>query len=332
MPAVLTSRPPGGTRLLGVGAYRPDRIVTNDEVCGPIDSSDEWIRQRSGIVTRRHARPDETVASMAAAAARDALAFAGVPAERVDTVIVASMSNLQQSPPIAPEIAHRAGAGSAAALDVGAACSGFCHGLAVADALVRAGTAGYTLVIGAERMTDIIDPKDRSTAFLFGDGAGAVLVGPAALPGIGPVVWGSDGARSGLIAHSDSWLAVRDKPEFWPTMRMAGQEVFRWAIQQVAPTALAAVGAAGLDVADLAAFVPHQANLRIIDKLAAALRLPDTVRVSRDIVDTGNTSAASIPLALHTMLTGGGPAPSGPALLTGFGAGLSYAALVVDLP
>ncbi|MEV0135453.1 beta-ketoacyl-ACP synthase 3 [Dactylosporangium sp. NPDC050688] len=332
MPAVLTSRPPGGTRLLGVGAYRPDRVVTNDEVCGPIDSSDEWIRQRSGIVSRRHARPDETVVSMAAAAARDALAFAGVPAARVDTVIVASMSNLQQSPPIAPEIAHRTGAGSAAALDVGAACAGFCHGLAVADALVRAGTSGYTLVIGTERMTDIIDPRDRSTAFLFGDGAGAVLVGPAGLPGIGPVVWGSDGARSGLIAHTDSWLAVRDKPDFWPTMRMAGQEVFRWAIQQVAPTARAAVGAAGLDVADLTAFVPHQANLRIVDKLAAALRLPDTVRVARDVVDTGNTSAASIPLALHAMLTGDAPPPSGPALLTGFGAGLSYAALVVELP
>ncbi|UWP87560.1 beta-ketoacyl-ACP synthase 3 [Dactylosporangium fulvum] len=327
----LTRRRAGGARLLGVGAYRPERVVTNDEICAAIDSSDAWIRQRSGIVSRRHANPDETVVSMAVAAGREALAAADVPADRVDAVVVASMSNLQQSPPIGPEIACRVGAGAAAAFDLGAACAGFCHALAVADALVCAGTARHVLVIGSERMTDIIDPADRSTAFLFGDGAGAVLVGPHSRPGIGPVVWGSDGSRSNLIAHPESWLSVREKPDFWPTMRMMGQEVFRWAIQEMTPVARSAVDEAGLTVADLAAFVPHQANLRIVDKLAAALDLPPAVRVARDVVSSGNTSAASVPLALHTMLQEDDP-PRGHALLTGFGAGLSYSALVVELP
>ncbi|WP_432988901.1 beta-ketoacyl-ACP synthase 3 [Dactylosporangium sp. CA-233914] len=327
----LIRRPAGGARLLSVGAYRPERVVSNDEICGAIDSSDAWIRQRSGIVTRRHAAADETVAGMAAAAGRDALAAAGVAAERVDAVVIASMSNLQQSPPIGPQIATRVGAGGAAAFDLGAACAGFCHALAVADGLICAGSAEYVLVIGAERMTDIIDPADRSTAFLFGDGAGAVLVGACDRPGIGPVVWGSDGGRAGFIGHPETWLAVRDKPDFWPTMRMMGQEVFRWAIQEVAPVTRRAVDEAGLSVADLAAFVPHQANLRIVDKLAAALGLPPGVQIARDVVSAGNTSAASVPLAMHALLSGDDP-PRGHALLAGFGAGLSYAALVVELP
>jgi 3-oxoacyl-[acyl-carrier-protein] synthase-3 len=327
----LTRHHAGGARLLGVGAYRPRRVVSNDDLCAAIDSSDAWIRQRSGIVSRRHAGPDETIPVMAAAAGRDALAAAGVAPESVDTVVLASMSNLQQSPPIGPEIATRIGAGRAAAFDLGAACAGFCHALAVADGLICAGSAQHVLVIGAERMTDIIDPADRSTAFLFADGAGAALVGAGERPGVGPVVWGSDGTRAGLIGHPETWLAVRDKPDFWPTMRMAGPEVFRWAVQEMTPVFRSAVAAAGLDVADLAAFVPHQANLRIVDKLAAGLGLPPAVRVARDVVSAGNTSAASVALALHALLASPDP-PRGPALLAGFGAGLSYSALVVELP
>ncbi|HEV7710375.1 MAG TPA: beta-ketoacyl-ACP synthase III [Asanoa sp.] len=323
---------PTGARILGLGTYRPARVVTNAEICAPLDSTDEWIRQRSGIVSRRFAGPDETVLTMAVRAGCDAAERSGVAPDRIDAVLLASMSYLTQSPPAAPEIAHRIGAAGAAAFDIGAACAGFCHGLAVADALVRAGSARHVLVIGSEKMTDIIDPKDRSTAFLFGDGAGAALVGPADGNGVGPVVWGSDGERSGLIAHSDSWLAVGSRPDFWPTMRMAGPEVFRWAIQTVPVVGRAALDRAGLTVGDLAAFVPHQANARIIDRLAAALDLPPEVRVARDIETAGNTSAASVPLALDTLLTQHPESAGRPALLIGFGAGLCHAALTATLP
>jgi 3-oxoacyl-[acyl-carrier-protein] synthase-3 len=315
-----------------VGAYRPERIVFNKEICEPIGSTDEWIQQRSGIVSRRFAGPDETIVSMGAAAGRNALAHAGVAPDRVGAVLVASMSNLRQSPAAAPELAHRIGATSAAAFDVSAACAGFCYALAVADSLVRAGTSTYVLVIGTERMSDIIDPLDRGTAFLFGDGAGAMLVGPSETREIGPVVWGADGSKAGLIAHNDSWLALRDNLGTWPTMRMAGQEVFRWALQEMPPVARAAVVDAGLTKADQAAVVPHQANMRIIDRMAQALGLPPSVVIARDIETAGNTSAASVPLALDTLLADPDTAPRGNALLTGFGAGLSHAAMVITIP
>jgi 3-oxoacyl-[acyl-carrier-protein] synthase-3 len=197
---------------------------------------------------------------------------------------------------------------------------------------VRAGTGEYVVVVAAEKMSDIIDPGDRATAFLFADGAGAVVVGPAANPEISPVVWGSDGSRHEVIAHSGSWLEVRDVPGTWPTMRMAGQEVFRWATREMPAVALRALNAAGMKPEDLVAFVPHQANTRIIDAIAKALNLPDHVVVSRDVVTAGNTSAASIPLALDALRRSGAVSGGGPILLLGFGAGLTYSAQVVSLP
>lgn len=325
--------PVPGSRLLGVGAYRPARVVGNDEVAGPIDSSDEWIRRRSGIAARRFAAPDETVVGMAAAASVKALAQAGIAPSSVDTVLLASMSHREQSPPAAPRVAHLMGAASAGAMDVGAACAGFCHALAAADSLIRSGSSRYVVVVGSERMSDIVDPTDRGTAFLFGDGAGAVVVGPAAEPGIGPVVWGSEGGRQEAIAHSSPWPAVGSAAAGAPpTLRMDGPAVFRWAVATVPKTARAALDAAGLTPDDLAAFVPHQANLRIIDGAAAALRLPPHVVVARDIVRAGNTSAASIPLAMEELLARGAVPRGGLALLVGFGAGLAHAAQVVALP
>ncbi|WEH43181.1 beta-ketoacyl-ACP synthase III [Streptomyces sp. AM 2-1-1] len=325
--------PVAGSRILGVGAYRPARVVENDEVAGPIDSSDEWIRRRSGIVSRRFAAPDETVVAMAAAASLKALAQAGVAPSSVDTVLLASMSHREQSPPAAPRIAHLIGARSAGAMDLGAACAGFCHALATADALIRSGSSRNVVVVGSERMSDIVDPTDRGTAFLFGDGAGAVVVGPAAEPGIGPVVWGSEGDRHEAIAHSAPWPAVGAAAGTAPpTLRMDGPAVFRWAVATVPGAARAALDAAGLAPGDLAAFVPHQANLRIIEGAAAALRLPPHVVVARDIVRAGNTSAASIPLALEELLARGAVPRGGLALLVGFGAGLAHAAQVVALP
>ncbi|MER5794527.1 beta-ketoacyl-ACP synthase III [Streptomyces sp. NPDC001980] len=321
-----------GSRILGVGVYRPTRVVGNEEICARIDSTDEWIRRRSGIVSRRFAGPDETVITMAVEAARKAMAQSGTHPGEVGMVLLATMSFLEQAPAAAPRVAHQLGARSAGSLDIAAACSGFCYALGLADSLVRSGDARSVVVIGSEKMSDIIDPADRGTAFLFGDGAGAVVVGPSDTPGIGPVVWGSDGERHHMIAHDRTWLHARDTPGPWPTLRMAGPEVFRWASHVVPEISRQAVERAGLDIADLAAFVPHQANARIIDTAAKSLGLASHTVVAKDVVTAGNTSAASIPLAMDELLSEGTLSSGDPALLVGFGAGLAHAAQVVALP
>lgn len=322
---------PAGSRILGVGSYRPPRVVGNDEISSRIDSSDEWIRRRAGIVTRHFGGPDETVITMGAEAARKAVAQAGINVGDIGLVLLASMSFLEQAPAAAPRVAHLLGV-NAAGVDVGAACSGFCYGLALANSLVCAGDVRNVVVIGSEKMSDIVDPRDRGSAFLFGDGAGAVVVGPSETSGIGPVVWGSDGERHRMIAHTGSWLDTRDPDGVWPTLRMEGPEVFRWATRVVPEIARQALLAAGLGIGDLAAFIPHQANARIIDSTARALGLAPHTAVARDITAAGNTSAASIPLAMDSLLARGGLSSGDPALLVGFGAGLTYAAQVVALP
>jgi 3-oxoacyl-[acyl-carrier-protein] synthase-3 len=324
-------------RILGVGAYRPSRVVTNAEICERIDSSDEWIRERSGITERRWAAADETVVDMAVAAAGKALAAAGVAPEQVGAVIVATVSHAWQTPSAAADVAYRVGASRAAAFDISAACAGFCHGVALANDMVRSGsvhgTADHVLVIGVEKLSDLIDLDDRSTAFIFGDGAGAAVIGPSAEPGIGPVVWGADGSQLQAISMTRPWDATRAEPEGgWPAIRMEGQSVFRWAVYSMAPVAQQALDAAGIRADQLSAFVPHQANVRIIDAMVKALKLPAEVPVARDIATTGNTSAASIPLAMARMLEEGEAPSGGLALLIGFGAGLVHAAQVVRLP
>jgi 3-oxoacyl-[acyl-carrier-protein] synthase-3 len=325
-------RPPGGSQILGIGVYRPARVVSNAEIAPRINSSDAWIRQRSGIVTRRFAGASETVISMAVEASLKALAQAGVDPRQVGLVLLASMSFLEQSPAGAPRIAHLLGTEGAAAADVGAACAGFTYALTVADSVVRAGSTRYAVVVGAEKMSDIVDPTDRGTAFIFGDGAGAAVIGPADRPGIGPVVWGTAGDLHRLIAHDHSWLDLRDRSVPYPMLRMTGPEVFRWATTLVPTIAQRALEAAGIGPADLSAFILHQANVRIIDAAAKALRLPEHIAIARDIATSGNTSAASIPLAVDDLLASGALTSGGHALLVGFGAGLTYAAQVVTLP
>jgi 3-oxoacyl-[acyl-carrier-protein] synthase-3 len=319
-------------RILGVGGYRPARVVTNEEICERIDSSDEWIRERSGIVTRRFAAPDESVIDMSLAAAGKAIAQAGISPEQIGAVLLATVTHPLQTPSGAADIAYRLGAVNAAALDISAACAGFCHGVALANDMVRGGSAGYVVVIGCEKLSDFTDFYDRSTAFIFGDGAGAVVIGPSETPGIGPTVWGSDGSQYDAIVQRASWLDVRDHNVDFPTLTMQGQKVFRWAVWQMAPVATQALEAAGVSLEDLDAFIPHQANMRIIDAMVKTLKLPDHVPVARDIAETGNTSAASIPLAMERMLESGEAKSGGTALLIGFGAGLVYAAQVVILP
>jgi len=320
-------------RIYGVGAYRPSLVVTNEEICRGIDSSDEWIRERSGIVTRRFAAPEETVVEMSVASAGKALANAGISPEQVGCVIVATVTHMYQTPSAAADIAHRLGAAQAAAFDISAACAGFSYGLSMANDFIRGGSADYVVVIGVERLSDLLDRTDRSTAFIFGDGAGAVVVGPADEPGIGPTIWGSDGSQLDAIEQNLSWPQVRESPDVdWPALRMSGPQVFRWAVCQMAPVAQRALAAAGVTVEDLDAFIPHQANMRITDAMVKALKLPPRVAVARDIAKQGNTSAASIPLAMASVLESGQARSGDLALLIGFGAGLVYAAQVVTLP
>lgn len=320
-------------RIMSVGSYRPERVVTNDEVCERIDSTDEWIRERSGIVERRYAAPDESVVDLAVAAAEKALAGAGITADQVGFVLVATVTHPYQTPSAASDVAYRIGAVNAAATDISSACAGFCYGLAMAQDMVRGGSARYVIVVGVEKLTDWIDLDDRATAFIFADGAGAVVVGPSDEPAIGPVVWGSDGSQYDAICMTQSLIDYRDKGgDRFPTLSMQGQQVFRWAVANGSLTAQEALDRAGVAADDLDAFIPHQANMRITDAMIRALKLPEHVPVARDIATTGNTSAASIPIAMDRMLSTGEVPHGGTALLIGFGAGLAYAAQVVTLP
>ncbi|PRZ03193.1 3-oxoacyl-[acyl-carrier-protein] synthase-3 [Isoptericola sp. CG 20/1183] len=321
------------SRLLAVAAERGTETVTNDDVAGPIDSSDEWIRQRTGIVTRRRATADVDVLDLAEAASRKALDAAGLVGADIDAVILSTITYFHQTPSAAAVLADRLGATPAAAYDISAACAGYAYGIGQADALVRSGAARNVLVIGAEKLSDIIDPTDRSISFLLGDGAGAAVVGPSDAPGIGPTVWGSDGSKSQAIrqTHSLQELAA-DGTLGMPTLRQDGQTVFKWASFQMAPIAAKAMAEAGVEPDDIQVFVPHQANMRIIDQMVKQLKLPESVVVARDIADSGNTSAASIPLATERLLSEGSARPGDLALQIGFGAGLVYAAQVVVLP
>ncbi|MEU3460330.1 ketoacyl-ACP synthase III [Streptomyces sp. NPDC006733] len=323
-------------RIRGVGGYRPTRVVPNEVILETIDSSDEWIRSRSGISTRHWANEKETVAEMSIEAAGKALADAGLTAEDIGGVVVATVSHFKQTPAIATEIAFRLGAGKAAAFDISAACAGFAYGLTLAKGMVTDGSAENVLVIGVERLSDLTDLTDRATAFLFGDGAGAVVVGPSDVPAIGPAIWGSEGDKADVISQTDSWEVFREggQPETgkFPALRQEGQTVFRWAVFEMAKVAQQALDAAGVTAEQLDVFIPHQANMRIIDSMIKALKLPAHVAVARDIETTGNTSSASIPLAMERLLATGQAKSGDTALLIGFGAGLVYAATVVTLP
>jgi len=319
-------------RMWGVGAYRPERVVTNDEICQYIDSSDQWIRERSGIISRRFAAEHESVVDMAEAASVQALDRAGITAAQVSAIIVATVTHPYQTPAAAAMLADRLGATPAAAFDVSAACAGYCYGISLANDMVRGGSAEFVLVVGVEKLSDFTDLHDRGSAFIFGDGAGAAVVGPSDYPGIGPTVWGSDGAEWQAIMSRNSWVEYRDKEIEWPALIMAGQKVFRWAVWSMSPIAQQAMDKAGIKAEDLDAFIPHQANMRIIDAMVKQLKLPPEIPVARDIAETGNTSAASIPLATQRMLDDGEAPHGGLALQIGFGAGLVYAAQVVVLP
>jgi 3-oxoacyl-[acyl-carrier-protein] synthase-3 len=321
------------TRILGLGAARGDTSVSNDDVAGPIDSSDEWIRQRTGVIERKRSSANEGVIDLAERAAKEAQERSGVSPSDIGAVIVATISNPVQTPSLASLLAHRIGVAPAAAYDISAACAGYTYGIAQADALIRSGAASYVLVVGAEKLSDLVEPTDRSISFLLGDGAGAAVVGPSDAIGIGPTVWGSDGSKWDAVGMNKPLRAAfEDREGGYPTLRQDGQTVFRWAVWEMAKVAKEALEVSGVSAEELTAFVPHQANMRIIDEFAKQLGLPETVLIARDIETTGNTSAASIPLAMHRLLEEHPEASGGLALQIGFGAGLVFGAQVVTLP
>ncbi|WP_084126804.1 beta-ketoacyl-ACP synthase III [Demequina sp. NBRC 110054] len=333
MTTINVRRGPEYTRILGLGVCRGENAVPNDDLIEPIDSSDEWIRKMTGIVTRVRADKETSVVDLSEKASLDAIAQAGIEPSQIDAVILSTISHPHITPGGAPILADRIGASPAAAYDISAACAGYCYGIGQADALVRSGAATYVLVVGAEKLSDWVDPADRSISYLLGDAAGAVVVGPSDTPGIGPTVWGSEGDGAELIYQTSSWLDVRDDPEApFPTLRQQGPSVFKWASFKMPKIALEAIEAAGVTPDDIKAFIPHQANVRIIDQMVKQIGLPKHIAVGKDIVDSGNTSAASIPLATERLLRDGDAKSGDLALQIGFGAGLVYAAQVIALP
>ncbi|ELP70596.1 beta-ketoacyl-ACP synthase III [Streptomyces turgidiscabies] len=318
-----------GSRIAAVGHYQPAKVLTNEDLAGLVDTNDEWIRSRVGIRTRHIAGPDEPVDELAAHAAAKALAAAGLAASEIDLVLVATSTAVDRSPNMAARVANRLGIPSAATMDLNVVCAGFTHALATADHAVRAGGSVRALVIGADKMSAVTDWTDRTTCVLVGDGAGAAVVeacppaaadaqGPA---GIGPVLWGS-------VPEMGHAVRIEGTP---PVFAQEGQSVYRWATTQLPRIARQACERAGLAPEDLAAVVLHQANLRIIEPLAAKIGAVNAV-VARDVVESGNTSAASIPLAFSKLVERGEISTGDPVLLFGFGGNLSYAGQVVLCP
>jgi 3-oxoacyl-[acyl-carrier-protein] synthase-3 len=311
-----------GARILGLGEYRPRRRVTNHDLAAMMDTNDEWVQSRVGIAERRWAADDETLVEMSVAAGGKALAASGLDATDVDLVLLATTSPPKAIPGLAPRIAHQLGVPRPGAFDLNAGCAGWCYALSAAADAIRAGSARNALVIGGERLSDYTNMADRTTAVIFADGAGAAVLGPSDQPMVGPVVWGSDGDLHEAIAI----------PENETAMSMAGQAVYRWATTKLTDTLLEAMRRAGVTPDDIDVFAPHQANLRIIELMAKRLGLPERTVIARDIVRSGNTSSASVPLALSAVLDSGEAKSGDLALLLGYGAGLTFAGQVVVLP
>ena len=277
--------------MLGIGAYRPKRIVSNDEVCQVLDSTDEWIYDRTGIRNRRWISGDETAKSMAVAAAERALRSSGVDKSKIGAVILATGSWKTKIPHGAPQVAYELGINGLPAFDVESGCGGFGYGLGLGTDMIRAGSAEYVLVIGTETMSVVMDPTDRGTAFIFADGAGAVVIGPSEENGISPTVWGSDGENAGAISQNYDIPEYMDRaeefqhkdPESDPVgrmvVRMEGPRVFRWAAITLPKALSSAIEQSGVAKEDIEVFIPHQANARINELMKATWDCPTMFRL-----------------------------------------------------
>jgi len=327
--------PNRSTVILGTGAYTPERVLTNEALSRMVDTSDEWIRARSGIRERRIAAPDEATSDLAVQAARRALEDAGTAPAEIDLLIVATVTPDYPMPATACVVQHKLGVPSdAACFDLNAACSGFIYGLDVACALIGSGRHKRALVIGAEKLSSIVDWKDRGTCLLFGDGAGAAVVGASARPGIGLV-----GTKLGTLGESTDLLHIPAGGSRAPStpksiargdhfIKMKGKEVFKLAVRLMEEAARDILEQHGLAAHQIGLVIPHQANLRIIEAIAQYLDLP----IERFFVNVdryGNTSAASIPIALDEARRVGRIRPGDLTLLVAFGAGLTYGSALI---
>ncbi|MGO8669875.1 MAG: beta-ketoacyl-ACP synthase III [Capsulimonadaceae bacterium] len=320
--------------ILGTGFYVPPQIVTNDDLASRMDTSDEWIRTRTGIRERRVAAPDTATSDLAVAAGRHALENAGVEPEELDLIIVGTCTpdHPGSFPSTAALVQHGLGARRAGAFDLGAVCAGFTYALHVAAQMVRTGSMNRVLVIGAETMSRIVNWNDRNTAVLFGDGAGAVVIGATDEPGYLGGIVAADGSGAPLLnvpAGGSRRPLCRTRPEDGEgTIFQNGKEVYRFAVASMADGALAAMASVGISPADIDWFVPHQANIRIIAKAAERIQLP-MEKVCVNIDRFGNTSSASIPIALHEAVAAGKIRKGSLIVTVGFGAGLTWGANVI---
>ena len=323
------------TVILGTGSYAPERILTNEDLSKMVDTSDEWIRARSGIRERRIAAADEATSDMAVEACRRALEASGVPASEIDLVVVATVTPDYPMPATACIVQHKLGVPtSAACFDVNAACSGFIYALDTACALVSSGRYKRALVVGAEKLSSIVDWQDRGTCMLFGDGAGAVVIGPGSAKGVGLI-----GTKLGARGEDTDLLYIPGGGSRLPTsaesiargdqfIKMKGKEVFKLAVRVMEEAARDILEQHGLSAHQIDLVIPHQANLRIIDAIAQYLELP----VERFFVNVdryGNTSAASIPIALDEARRSGRIKAGDLTLLVAFGAGLTYGSALI---
>ena len=318
--------------VCGIGYWLPERIVTNAELCARLDTSDDWITQRTGISRRRWVEPGEATSDLAVEAGRAALKSAG--SGPVDAVVLATTTPDYRCPATAPEVASRLGLSGVAAFDVSAVCTGFLYGLATAAGFIAAGLAERVLMIAAEAFSTLLDPDDRATRPIFGDGAGAVVLrrGRADEPGaIGPLILGSDGDLSDLITvrSGGSRQPLRDDGSQY--FRMRGREVFRQSVERMSAAGIEALDAAGWRLDDVDRLVAHQANARVNAALVARLGLRRDA-AAQNIADVGNTAAASIPVLLAQAASNGTLEPGHRLLLVAFGGGLTWGATTLTWP
>jgi 3-oxoacyl-[acyl-carrier-protein] synthase III len=314
--------------ISGLGSYAPERVVTNDELAKIVDTSDEWITERTGIRERRVAAADEAMSDLAIPASREALAQAGVDAAEIDLLIVATVTPDMSFPATAALVADRLGSPDAAAYDLSAGCTGFMYAIAQAQAMVAAGLSHRALVVGGDVLSRILDWTDRSTLVLFGDGAGAVVLEPVEAGGFLGFELGADGegGKDLYFPGSGSRILEDGQKQF---LTMNGREVFKFATRILVSSAEAVLDACGLTVADVDVYVPHQANVRIIDHAVRKLGFPEE-KVVVNVDRYGNTSSGSIPLALADATADGRIRPGSLVLMTGMGAGLTWGSALIE--
>lgn len=321
--------------MIGTGSYLPEKVLTNQDLEKIVDTSDEWIHTRTGIRERRIAQPDTAASDLGLRAAQAALENAGISADQLDLIIVATLTPDYTFPSTACVIQERLQAKKAAAFDLSAACSGFVYGVATGAQFIASGMYRYVLVIGAEVLSKILNWEDRSTCVLFGDGAGACVLAPVDEGrGFHSFVLGADGKGEQLLYQpsSGSRMPITEQTiaDKLHTLQMSGNEVFKFAVRMVAKSAKQAIEQAGLSVEDIDYFIPHQANIRIIEPAVERLGLSmDKVYVNLD--QYGNMSSASIPVALDEAIRSGAVRQGSRILMVGFGAGLTWAAAVITL-